>query len=438
MPMPRKNIDQVLAEFPSSMVGGVELSDFELADRKVSADDRKELLRASRAGEPMTLSVTAVVGLQHLTTIPLPKRMRSKANANFSRFRNEELEALARSFSGKLFLRDHDCYSMEAVGGRIIESQAVKVGEAMQFHQRLELVKPWAIEDALDGTMQTFSIGWRPKKSGWNGLRESLLCSVCQESFFDCSHYPGDEVDGGEGNEASIVEALWVNVIGAETSEVPFPAVRGTHVRDIRAALAEARLSVAAPRAPTPPETPTEESPVDEILKALGLSDKADTKAALSAIAALSARAAAAETALEEAKAAQAAAEEERDQARTSLAARETEARQARITTLHDRGLAEMRLVAGSKREAHWLMVVKRDPDEAEALLATYDPVVPGAGEMQSAKAAKGAKTGGISAAELAWAVKPSIEGGGGFASEEEYIRLATATPVADDTGEEG
>lgn len=425
-------------EIPRNMVVGVELSDFQLAEKKVSPEGRKELLRASRAGEPMVLSVKAAVFMQHLVPCPLPKRLRSKANANFSRFRDGELEEFASSFAGRLFLRDHDRSSMDAVGGRIVESSAVRSGQAIQFQQQLELVKPWAIEDALDGTMQTFSIGWSPKKPGWNGFRESLLCSVCNASFFDCSHMPGDEIaptEGGKFQEAVIVEALWVNVIGAETSEVAFPAVRGTEVKDIRAALAAARLS--AVPAPVPPETLTEERPVDEILKALGLSDKADTKAALAAIAALNARAAAADGRLEEERLARAAAEEERDQARTERDTERTAASAGRRKVLHDRALAEMMFVAGSPRESYWLKVADRSLDEAEGLLATFEPVVAGGREMQSrgaggAAAARPRRDGQeLSASEKEWLKSR------GFTSEEEYRKYAFAEESADIDGEE-
>jgi hypothetical protein len=417
-------------EIPRNMVVGVELSDFQLAEKKVSPDDRKELLRASRAGEPMVLSVKATVFLQHLVPCPLPKRLRSKANANFSRFRSEELEAFAASFSGRLFLRDHDRSSMDAVGGRIVESAAVKTGESIQFQQQLELVKPWAIEDALDGTMQTFSIGWSPKKPGWNGFRESLLCSVCNASFFDCAHMPGDEIaptEGGKVQEAVIVEALWVNVVGAETSEVAFPAVRGTEVRDIRAALSEARLS-AASRAPAQTETPTEERPVDEILKALGLSDKADTKAALTAIAALNAR-------IEEERLARAAAEEERDLARKERDTERATATAGRRKVLHDRALAEMLFAAGTPREAYWLKVADRDLDEAEAMLKTLEPVVAGGREMQArgTAAARTRRDGQeLSASEKEW-LKAR-----GFKDEAEYRKYAFAEESPDiDDGEE-
>ena len=57
----------------------------------------------------------------------------------------------------------------------------------------------------------------------------------------DCEHWPGELVDFPGSDEAVLVEIIWRDVRGEETSAVAFPAVHGTGVEEVRAALAESR-----------------------------------------------------------------------------------------------------------------------------------------------------------------------------------------------------
>ncbi len=373
-------------KIPRSLSLPVELAEFRVNGGEEVAD-RAELLRRLRAGEVFTLTVTAKTYLQPKVDLPLKKSQRARANASLARFRDEDLPAFAKSFTGKLFLRDHNRWSMGAVGGRIVSSDLVDDDKGYAFLQKLELVKTWAIEDALDGTMQTFSIGWDPKKAGWEGYKASLLCSVCNGPFWGkdgCGHSVGQEVAGNFA-EPVIVEALWVNVIGAETSEVAFPAVRGTGVEEIHAALSEARSLW-----PTPT---TKDDRMDEILKALGLNEAADAKAAIAEIGKLAARATAAEARLDEERKARAAEAEDLGRVRAELAEVKKSTRDADVKRLHEGALAKMLFAAGSKREEYFLAVAARDLKEAESYLGTLEPVVLGAGEMQSTRVAEPTKS---------------------------------------------
>jgi hypothetical protein len=267
-----KEIDTTLIPTTLAMyVGETELA---VSGKKLSVNDRRELVERSRAGEQIELSLTARVSSDPVEAIPLPKSAKKKANANFSRFDPEQIESFASSFKGRPFLRDHDRRDLRARGGTIKSSELRRTEKSLEFVQVLELVEPWAVQLALTGSLQTFSIGWDPKKSGWAGFKESAICSVCGESQlgFDCPHLPGQEVKLDESGESVIVETLWRNVKGAETSAVSFPAVAKTGIEDFQTALSALK------------ESRPEKRPVDEILKVLGVENE---EGALSAIAGL-------------------------------------------------------------------------------------------------------------------------------------------------------
>jgi len=215
-------------------------------DKPLSKAQRQELLKQSRAGEVVELVIDATVFRQSNTPRPLSQKLAKEANANFSTFRERDLPALARSFKGRPLLKDHDRNDFDAAGGEILASSHEQVGDWHEFHQTLKLVKPWLVESALDGTLKTFSISWDPKQRGFAGFRASAFCTVCNASMFssDCMHFPGDvvELEDEDGEtQSAVVELEWRSVRGAETSAVSFPAVEGTAVEEIRAALSEAR-----------------------------------------------------------------------------------------------------------------------------------------------------------------------------------------------------
>lgn len=205
--------------------GGAELS---------TAEARADLLAKVRSGEfsgPLDVRITSYV-------------QRVTPNRNFVRFGRGTLRKGAHSFKGQVALVDHAQREQAARIGTITESKAVKndTGE-IAFQQTLSVVKRHAIESVLDGTIDRWSIGWYPTGP--------IDCSACKGPMFGkastCPHWPGDALEGG-GN----VEAIYTAWEGVEVSAVNVPAVLGTGVDEIRAALAAERegLSNTAPPAP--------------------------------------------------------------------------------------------------------------------------------------------------------------------------------------------
>lgn len=229
-------------------------------------DDRIALLEESLAGRHVELEVEAVVFNMPAAPMPLPEDQAELANSNFVRFTEVGLTAFARSFRGKVFLRDHNGHELEAKGGSITDAKLAVTDDGKAFVQKFKAVKPWAVQGILDGTIDSFSIGWEPKAPGFRALSEAVSCSVCGEeiySFGDCPHWPGQRVVT-ESGLAVIVEAVWDSrlIEGKETSTVVFPAVDGTHVSDVGALaqLAEAKTN--------------HEDQMHKLLKALGAQDE--------------------------------------------------------------------------------------------------------------------------------------------------------------------
>lgn len=181
---------------------------------------RADLLKQLRAGEfagPLLVDATTFV-------------QRATPNRNFSRFKSGTLRSGARSFVGQVVLLNHDQRDVAARIGTIVKSRAEKVGDEVHFLQTLSIVKPAAMESVLDGTIDRFSIGWFT-----TGVIE---CSVHKGPMFGkdcCTCWPGDNVNG------KAVEAVWTSWEGIEVSAVNVPAVVGTGIDQIRAALTALR-----------------------------------------------------------------------------------------------------------------------------------------------------------------------------------------------------
>jgi phage I-like protein len=147
----------------------------------------------------------------------------------------------------------------------------VTTPDGVAFEMTIEAVKPWAIEGLLDGTIDRFSIGWDPGTA-------DILCSACGESMWpasSCNHWPGDTLEAKDGS-TKFVEAIFTSAEGTEVSAVSVPAVDGTGVAQIRAALAAHRSG----------EMPRKEGPMNKfqkLAKALGLSEDADVEMVASA-----------------------------------------------------------------------------------------------------------------------------------------------------------
>lgn len=210
---------------------------------RLTKDRRNELLAQLRAGEVVRIELDAITFRQSKAPRPLSKRDAKHANANFVKFRDGDLARFARGFKGRPMLRDHDRNDLLKRGGTITASEIVETATEFQLKQTLELVKPWAVESALDGTLQTFSIGWDPPSGGRRAVLESIHCTVCECSMFlgDCPHLPGDEHKVESSGQTVIVEAEFRNPRAAEVSGVSFPAVKGTQIESVRQALNQAR-----------------------------------------------------------------------------------------------------------------------------------------------------------------------------------------------------
>lgn len=221
--------------------------------------ERAALLKAARAGELTKLVIEAIVYRQ--TEAP---------NRNFFRFKASRLKSIARSFKGQPFLRDHEDRNLMARGGTIVASELVDDKGEPAILQVIELVKPWAIEAALDGTLDRFSIGAR-------NTGGDPFCTACAASIYECSHWPGDVVQGKNGE--TVVEVMFNDAEGVESSCVTVPAVAGTRVEDVRAELSahrSARLSRG--------ERPTMNKLLQLLLPVLALAETATEEDALGGV----------------------------------------------------------------------------------------------------------------------------------------------------------
>jgi hypothetical protein len=193
------------------------------ANRSVDADKRRELIKAVRGGEHAELTIRA-------------RTFRQKdgaPNKNFLRLNPAKLGEIAASFVGKPMLLDHRSWSQSARIGTIAESEAVEQGHGWTaFMQTLQVVKPEAVISVLDGTLDRFSIGW--SRNGGAVLCTAHKVDVTKRGACGC--WPGDSVDI-DGKE-HVVEFQFQTAEGTETSGVNTPAVSGTRIEDVRAALA--------------------------------------------------------------------------------------------------------------------------------------------------------------------------------------------------------
>jgi hypothetical protein len=192
---------------------------------KLEDTARFELISMVRAGKHVELTVPAMTFRQR----------DGSPNLNHLRFSGAKLAAIASSFARKPMLIDHNKWSQRFRMGTIVESEGRLDGHGwFGFHQVLHVVKPEGVIGVLDGTIAEFSIGWR-------GVG-AVLCTahkvdvLGKKSCFwyeDC--YPGKrvELDGG----AVVAEYEFQNAEGVEVSGVNVPAVSGTRIEDIRAAL---------------------------------------------------------------------------------------------------------------------------------------------------------------------------------------------------------
>lgn len=234
----------------SDWLGDIEVDGFKgvtkLSTAALRANDtdaqaqRFELLNHVKAGKHLELQVAAQTFAQT-----------KKPNRRYLRLAEDKLEARAPSWRGQPYLKDHNTWSMSSQMGTLTTSKAEAIDGGMTFQQKLNATATESVIGILDGRWTKFSIGWWPKGP--------VLCSVhnCDVAKLDgCNCWPGDKVTMTDGRER-IVEFIFTDFQGKETSSVVIPAVQDTHVDEVRAALA-AELGMVARRTLVGP-------PIDDI-----------------------------------------------------------------------------------------------------------------------------------------------------------------------------
>lgn len=323
-------------------------------ERSDDADaQRDELLQRSRQGEHIELMLDATPFIQHPT----------EHNTNHVRFRS--LPAMGRSGVNSVFLRDHRQRDLDMRGGTVEKSKMEKGADGSYYlRQSIRLHEPWAVQKALTGSIDRFSIGWY--------ATGRVTCSQCKTDILsECWHFPGDSVTVGDSEV--VVEWVYHKVDLIETSAVSIPAVRGTTVHDIRLALSP----YLANRPHLHRTRRTQPMSLKRICARLGLADGTGEDDVLAAIDALSTKHSESTTKL-------AAVSAQLDEARDALAT-ERAAHEALRTSLAQRdedefiaaGIEAGKIRPGSKFEGAMRKLYAMDADAAKEQLDAAQVITP-------------------------------------------------------------
>ncbi len=228
--------------------------------------DRLAMLERVRGGEAIELEIEARTFIQ-----------RDTPNRNFVRFKKGRLRSIAKSGAGTPFLKDHQQGSLDARGGVVTASRAVKnaAGET-EFLQTITLTEEWAVLGVLTGKIDRFSIGFIPK--GPVTFRHNG--KEIGDGFPE--HFPGDELEDG-----TLVEWVFADAELIESSAVNVPAVTGTGIGSVSELESQIsfRAALAAHFGGFSPQTKTEEKrEMKELMTRLGLTADASEASALAAI----------------------------------------------------------------------------------------------------------------------------------------------------------
>jgi hypothetical protein len=137
-------------------------------------------------------------------------------NKNYYAFSQDELPRFAGSFAGRPFLRNHDEDNIESRDGTILRSYMLM----NEFVQDIRLTTRKGMTSLVEGQIDRFSIGW---------FWDKVTCSICNQDFRRCNHYPGRNYAEGDQSE-KICEVIFSGLSGKETSAVNVPAVEGTTI----------------------------------------------------------------------------------------------------------------------------------------------------------------------------------------------------------------
>jgi hypothetical protein len=163
--------------------------------------DKAETLRKIESGEIDHLDFQAVV-------------FKTGKNKNYYAFSQDELPRFAGSFAGRPFLRNHDEDNIESRDGTIMRAYQ----QGAEFIQDIRLTTRKGMTSLVEGQIDRFSIGW---------FWDKVTCSICNQDFRQCYHYPGRNYAEGDQPE-KICEVIFSGLAGKETSAVNVPAVEGT------------------------------------------------------------------------------------------------------------------------------------------------------------------------------------------------------------------
>lgn len=343
----------------------------------LDTDHRAQLVAGMRTGLPPPKL--------HLDIIAY--RQPAAHNRSFVRFLPEAVGPLALSFAGAPFLRDHAQRNLLARGGSILSSTLRQADDGPEILQTVELVTPWAVEAALQGLMDRFSIGWN--------TTGQILCSVCDAPFWegDCLHWPGDTVDGVR------VEAIVTAADGVETSAVLVPAVIGTGIESIRAAFSArlaARSKIQLVTGGLSPDHFVADlvqrikertmTRLTALAAAVDLPDDAPEDTILAAVEKLKGERARLDALYKTEQEAHAAAKTRADQAEAELATLHTAERDAATEKLiaacrakvgQKLGADKQPVRGGTGAEAYLLSVAARSLEEAERFVAALPQIIP-------------------------------------------------------------
>lgn len=282
------NISAELREKVLLAMGNVVQTDVSLGmthqGKEITPELRDELLAKCQAGQFVELELSMLAYEQE----------QGVRNRNNVRLRDGAIMKMAQSCVGRPFLKDHQQHDSEAVQGIITNSVGEKLADGKyKVNQKVSLRDPKAVARALRGLMSTVSISWR--------ATGDVCCSVCKTPVFtDCYHWPGDKVkqavvDGkpywvrDRKMGTDVVEWVYNDAEGLETSEVPVPAVKTAKINDIKAQIMLA-AGMAADDEPDLdldiPEDKTEKNAMDP--KDKEIADLKALNTRLSAIASLS------------------------------------------------------------------------------------------------------------------------------------------------------
>lgn len=305
------------------------------------------------------------------------QQLEGEPNASFLRFKKGILRRFAKSFQGQAFLRDHNSMHVDARAGLIKSARAAAIDGGIGFDFTLSVTAPWAVLGFMRGTIDRFSIAWA------HGGFDTILCSHCMCSVFtDCFHFPGDRIEDEETGEIETVEWIFTEVTGTEVSAVSVPAVEGTGISEVRAALSQtAALCKSAPTGTMVPEDDSMD--LKKIAAKLGLPEDATEETILAAVDA-------SQTAQAEAGAELTALRTSQNEMRTELTALAVNDKQRTVDGLFVEFADRIPKARGADGElcAHPTEVELRklaasDPAAARAILSSM-PVVRPDGSLQS------------------------------------------------------